>query len=56
MSSKVDSTRTQSDANAPTSMQNVAGPAGAEESHAKPPIFWMMVPILLIGLALYFAR
>ena len=56
MSSRADSNRSQSDVKTPTSMQNPAGHAGAEEAPAKPPIFWMMLPVVLIGLALYLAR
>jgi hypothetical protein len=57
MSSKEDSIRSQSGAKPPTSKQGPSAPTSVEElPAAKPPILWMMVPLVLIGLALYFAR
>ena len=32
------------------------GQSSSMDQPAKPPVFWMVVPVLLIALAIYFAR
>jgi hypothetical protein len=47
-----DTTRAQSS----TSTAKATAPATDDHAPAKPPLLWMLVPLLLIGLAIYFAR
>jgi hypothetical protein len=45
-----------SGAQSSTSTAKATAPATDEHAPAKPPLLWMLVPLLLIGLAIYFAR
>jgi hypothetical protein len=48
--------RDQSDAPTPASKQKPVRTPQEEQAATKPPLLWMVLPLILIGLAIYLAR